>query len=173
MHTKEDAYVRLARKTLETYVNENRMIEPPQDTDKELLQDRAGVFVTLYKDGKLRGCIGTIMPTEDNIAKEIIQNAISAGAYDPRFEAVRKEELPHLVYSVDVLGQAELVSSTKELDPARYGIIVSYGHKRGLLLPHLEGVDTVKDQIKIAVQKAGLLPHEPYKIERFEVVRHK
>lgn len=172
MYTNEDAYVKLARQTLETYIKENRVIKPPADLEEELLQNKAGVFVTLKRDGKLRGCIGTIMPTENSIAEEIIQNAINAGVHDPRFDAVKKDELPMLVYSVDVLGQAEPVSSTSELDPRRYGVIVSYGYKRGLLLPHLEGVDTVKDQIKIAVQKAGLLPHEPYKIERFEVVRH-
>ncbi len=169
----EDSYVKLARQTLETYILENRIIEPSSDLEEELLRRKAGVFVTLKKNGQLRGCIGTIVPTEDNIAGEIIQNAISAGIYDPRFHAVTKEELAELVYSVDVLGQAEPVNSTDELDPYRYGVIVSYGRKKGLLLPNLEGVDNVEEQIEIAVRKAGILPHEPYKIERFEVVRHK
>lgn len=123
--------MKLARQTLETYILENRIIEPSSDLEEELLRRKAGVFVTLKKNGQLRGCIGTIVPTEDNIAGEIIQNAISAGIYDPRFHAVTKEELAELVYSVDVLGQAEPVNSTDELDPYRYGVIVSYGRKKG------------------------------------------
>ena len=55
----------------------------------------------------------------------------------------------------------------------RYGVIVSCGYKRGLLLPDLEGVDTVEDQISIAMQKGGITPDDNYKLQRFEVVRYK
>src|SRR5699024_11636722 len=104
----------------------------------------------------LRGCIGTIAPVRGSIAEEIIENAISAAAKDPRFHAVEPEELERLVYSVDVLGDAEKISSPEELDVKRYGVIVSRGYRRGLLLPDLEGVDTAEDQIEIARQKAGI-----------------
>ena len=131
------------------------------------------MFVSLKKDGRLRGCIGTISPAAENIAAEILTNAVSAGIGDPRFDPVEEDELPELVYSVDVLGEAEPISGMDELDPKRYGVIVNKGHRRGLLLPNLEGVDTVRQQVDIALQKAGIRREESYTLERFEVVRHK
>lgn len=168
----EDACVRLARLSLETYVKTGRHTALPDGLSEELLTTRAGTFVSLKKDGRLRGCIGTIAPTTGSVAEEILQNAVSAGAEDPRFPPVREEELPDLVYSVDVLGRPEDISSPAELDVARYGVIVSAGPRRGLLLPHLEGVDTVEQQIAIARQKAGISSHEAVTLQRFEVVRH-
>ncbi|MDN5301032.1 MAG: hypothetical protein PWQ60_546 [Thermoanaerobacteraceae bacterium] len=168
----EDAYVRLARQTLETYVKEGRMPEFPKDLPEEMLSERAGVFVSIKKHGELRGCIGTFLPTKKNIAEEIRQNAISAGCEDPRFEPVEPEELPELTYSVDVLTRPEPIDSPDKLDPKRYGVIVRKGFRSGLLLPDLEGVDTVEEQISIALRKAGISPDEDYKLERFEVVRH-
>ena len=73
---------------------------------------------------------------------------------------------------MDVLGELEPIDSPDELDVKRYGVIVSRGMKRGLLLPNLDGVDTVEDQIRIARQKGGIRESEPYRLERFEVVRH-
>ena len=131
------------------------------------------MFVSLKKDGRLRGCIGTISPTKSSIAKEIITNAVSAGTGDPRFDPVREEELDDLVYSVDVLGEPEDIKSKDELDVVKYGVIVSKGSRRGLLLPNLEGVDTVEKQIEIALQKAGIAADANYEMQRFEVVRHK
>ena len=97
----------------------------PQDVPTEMLKTRAGAFVSLKKDGTLRGCIGTIGPVRDSLAKEIIFNAISAGTQDPRFLEVKPTELPALEYSVDVLGPVESISSPKELDVKRYGVIVT------------------------------------------------
>jgi len=171
----EDDYVRLARLTLENYVIKHKKFKITEDLklEKELLEKRAGVFVSLKMDGKLRGCIGTISPTTSSIADEIIQNAISSGLEDPRFYPVSEDELSKLEYSVDVLGEAEKIESMDELDPKSYGVIVSLGNKRGLLLPNLEGVNTSLEQVNIALQKAGILPNEKYSLERFEVVRHK
>lgn len=168
----EDSYVKLARKSLEEYVLTGRKITVPNGILEELLLRRAGCFVSLKKDGKLRGCIGTIAPTKRSLAEEIIENAISAAVNDPRFDPVEPEELDSLVYSVDVLDKAEEISSPKELDVKRYGVIVTKGYKRGLLLPNLDGIDTVEEQIRIAKQKAGILESETVKLERFEVVRH-
>lgn len=169
----EDPFVRLARKTIETYVRTGEKISVPEGLPEEMYSRRAGVFVSLKEDGRLRGCIGTIAPVRGSIAEEIIENAISAAAKDPRFHAVEPEELEHLVYSVDVLGDAEKISSPEELDVKRYGVIVSRGYRRGLLLPDLEGVDTAEDQIEIARQKAGIPEDaEDITLERFEVVRH-
>lgn len=172
----EDSYVSLARQSLEHYVRTGRMM--PFDTVHEALPEemtgtRAGVFVSIHKDGALRGCIGTISPVCRNVAEEIIQNAVSAGIHDPRFPSVREEELALLVYSVDVLGETEPVSGPEELDVKRYGVIVTKGRRRGLLLPNLDGVDTVSAQIGIARQKAGIRPdEEEVQLERFEVIRH-
>ena len=169
----EDPFVRLARKTIETYVGTGEKIGVPENLPEEMYSCRAGVFVSLKEDGRLRGCIGTIAPVRGSIAEEIIENAISAAARDPRFHAVEPEELERLVYSVDVLGDTEKISSPEELDVKRYGVIVSRGYRRGLLLPNLEGVDTVEKQIEIARQKAGIPEDaEDITLERFEVVRH-
>ena len=169
----EDPYVSLARQTIETYVKTGEKIRVPQNLPEEMYSGRAGVFVSLKEDGRLRGCIGTIAPVRENIAREIIENAISAAVRDPRFHAVEPEELDRMVYSVDVLGDTEEIDSAEELDVKRYGVVVSRGRRRGLLLPNLEGVDTVEEQIRIAKQKAGIPDEaEDVRLERFEVVRH-
>lgn len=164
-------HVRLAQETLETYVREGEKIRIPDWMPEELLTKRAGVFVSLKKNGRLRGCIGTIHPTRNSIAEEIIENAVSAGTMDPRFDPVAPVELSRLTYSVDVLGEPEKVESMDELDVKNYGVIVTSGFKRGLLLPDLEGVDTPEEQVEIALQKAGIRAYEEYSMERFRVER--
>ena len=168
----EDAYVRLARRTIEEYVGNGHKPEVPEGLPKEMYSSRAGVFVSLKKDGRLRGCIGTIRAVRESIAEEIIQNAISASSEDTRFWPVEPEELDELTISVDVLGDTEKIGSAAELDVKRYGVVVTKGKKRGLLLPNLEGVDTVEEQIAIAKRKAGIGEEEEAELERFEVVRH-
>ena len=169
----EDPWVKLARRSLETYVKTSqRLTSLPEDLPTEMTTQQAGAFVSLHKNGQLRGCIGTIAPTCENLAWEIVQNAISACSRDPRFSPVRPNELDELEYSVDVLGAPEPVDSPAALDPKTYGVIVSCGGRRGLLLPDLDGVDSVEAQLSIALQKGGIRENEPYKIERFKVVRH-
>lgn len=169
----EDPYAGLARRSLEHYVRFGRRLPLPKDLPEEMTDRRAGAFVSIHKQGALRGCIGTISPVCENVAREILQNAVSAGTGDPRFPEVREEELDQLVYSVDVLGQATPVDSPDQLDVKRYGVIASKGGRRGILLPDLEGVDTVEEQIAIARRKAGIGEQETgVKLERFEVVRH-
>lgn len=163
----ESQYVKLARESLEHYIKTGEYIGIEKESDI-----RKGVFVTLKKDGMLRGCIGTTEPTKRSIEMEIIQNAVSAGTEDPRFARVKEEELEELTYSVDVLSKSEPVKNIEELDVEKYGIIVSKGVKRGLLLPNLEGVDTVKHQIQIALSKAGIRQGERYDMERFKVTRY-
>ena len=169
----EDPFVRLARASLEAYVREGRRIAPPRDLPDELLSTRAGCFVSLKVDGQLRGCIGTIDPVCSTLAEEICANAISAGTRDPRFSAVRASELADLVYDVDVLTKPE-PTTREDLDPARYGVIVSCRDgRRGLLLPDLDGVDSVSEQLRIAAQKGHIdLDFDDYRLQRFEVVRH-
>ncbi len=168
----KDPYVRLAKQALETYVKEGTLLPVSEDLDEELLHTRAGAFVSLHMNGELRGCIGTATPVRGNVAQEIIENAISAGAYDMRFDRVTREELPAIFYSVDVLGPLEHVKGPEELDEKRYGVIVSDGMSQGLLLPNLAGVDSVQEQLEIAQQKANIMPGTPVDIYRFEVVRH-
>ena len=186
----EDPYVKLARLSLETNIKTGSEItweeaketvlvgvaDDPEvyaETEKSLTETRAGAFVSLHIDGRLRGCIGTICATKDTLAEEIIENAISASTRDPRFYPVTEDELGDLEYSVDVLSDAEPVSDISELDVKKYGVIVTKGMKRGLLLPNLDGVDTVQEQLSIAKQKAGIDEHdENCEIEKFRVVRH-
>ena len=168
----EDPYVRLARETVEAYVTERRTPEIPEGLPEEMERERAGVFVSLHKDGALRGCIGTFLPTRENIAREIVSNAVSAATRDPRFDPVRPEELKWLEISVDVLSKPERISGTDQLDVKRYGVIVSSGGRRGLLLPDLDGVDTVEEQVDIARRKGGIPEGAPLTLERFEVKRH-
>ncbi|MBO7422687.1 MAG: AmmeMemoRadiSam system protein A, partial [Oscillospiraceae bacterium] len=173
MRRKEDAYVRLARASISSWVREKKRPVLPEDLPGEMLKDRAGVFVSLHKDGRLRGCIGTIQATRKNIAEEIVENGISAATKDPRFSPVRPDELDALEISVDILGEPERISSKEELDVKRYGVIVSKGFRRGLLLPNLDGIDSVDEQVAIALRKAGLSEREKvFELERFEVVRH-
>ena len=169
---KEDSWVQLARHSLEYYIKNKKKSTVPKDLPEELTNTRAGAFVTLYKNGQLRGCIGTIEPTKNTLAEEIIDNAISSGTRDSRFPVVKEDELKDLVYSVDVLLPAEKIYSKDLLDPKKYGVIVTSGGKRGLLLPNIAGVNDIEYQLKIARQKAGINEYEDYEIERFEVVRH-
>ena len=180
----EDEYVRLARLAVETYVRTKSALRIENGAalcasgsesvklSKELIAGRAGVFVSLKKDGMLRGCIGTIAPVRENIAQEIAHNALSAAFSDPRFSEVTEDELSSLVYSVDVLSPPEKISSKEALDVKRYGVIVTKGSRRGLLLPNLETVNTVDEQIEIACKKGGIDISENPELERFEVVRH-
>ena len=168
----ESLYVRLARETVERYISTGKRLPVPEYLPEEALTRRAGTFVSLKKFGRLRGCIGTISATEENIAKEIIQNAVSAAVRDPRFPPVTSSELKDLVYSVDILGETEEIDSSEELDVKKYGVIVSNGYRKGLLLPNLEGIDSVDDQISIAMQKAGIRKGERIRLQRFEVVRY-
>ena len=166
---KEDPYVKLARHTIETYLRTGKRPSVPEGLPEELYSRRAGAFVSLKEDGKLRGCIGTI---QNSLAEESIRKAVSACSEDPRFPPVEQWEAGRLTISVDVLGDTERISSPGELDVERYGVIVTKGGRRGLLLPNLEGVDTVEQQIAIAKQKAGIQEQEAVELERFEVVRH-
>lgn len=168
----ESAFVRLARQALETYVREGRKLEVPELLPEEM-KKQAGCFVSIKQAGRLRGCIGTISPVHPSIAEEIIQNAIAAGTEDERFFPIEEEELENLTYSVDILLPEERVTELSQLDPKRYGLIVTNGHSSGLLLPNLEGVGTVEEQIAITKEKAGIAQEDQnVTMYRFEVVRY-
>ena len=163
--------VRLARQAVEKYVREGTRLRPEKLTQE--MAQKAGVFVSIHKHHDLRGCIGTFEAAEGNIAEEIVTNAISSATRDPRFPPIALGELDDLEYSVDVLTTPERIRGVAQLDPRRYGVIVEAGWRRGLLLPDLEGVDTVERQTEICRLKAGIGPDEPVNLYRFEVVRHR
>ena len=173
LRSNEDNYVRLARETIDKYILKEEWNTVPEWATPEMTAHRAGVFVSIHEDGRLRGCIGTILPVYGSVAEEIIHNAVSASTRDPRFDPIRPDELDRLEINVDVLTSPEKIESKNELDVKRYGVIVSSGSKRGLLLPDLDGVDTVDEQVDIAMRKGGISPREKITLERFEVIRHR
>jgi hypothetical protein len=164
--------VALAKETVEKYVKEGKKTAPPKTLTPEM-KEKAGVFVSIHKLGDLRGCIGTFEPYEENVAREVIHNAVSAATQDPRFDAITPDELEDLDYSVDVLTSPEPVDDISKLDAKKYGVIVEAGWRRGLLLPDLEGVDSPEEQIAICRQKGGIGSKEPVQLYRFEVKRYK
>lgn len=170
MHS-QSAPVLLARESLAYYLEHGRLMDKPAELPEELCS-RAGVFVSFKKAGHLRGCIGTFSATQPTVAEEIIQNAVSAGTEDPRFHPIEPVELADLEVSVDVLETPEPIESIDELEPKTYGVIVRKGRRSGLLLPDLEGVDTVTEQVSIAMQKAGIRPEEEIELYRFTVTRY-
>ncbi|HPY37733.1 MAG TPA: AmmeMemoRadiSam system protein A, partial [Clostridia bacterium] len=171
-HALEGEYASLARLSLETYVRTGKKVKLPENLPEQMLNTKAGVFVTIKKEGRLRGCIGTISPVKDCVGAEILTNAISAGLDDTRFDPVTEDELNELSFSVDVLEAPEPISSEAELDPKTYGVIVSAGYRRGLLLPNISGIDTAQEQVAIAKRKAGIRDEDKAKLERFKVTRH-
>lgn len=169
----KDKYVSLARKTIDSIILGQPLPDPSdEDLPVEIKEKRAGAFVSIHKNGELRGCIGTIMATRKSLADEIIANAVSASTQDPRFPIVTEDELPFLEINVDVLSEPERVINTADLDAKKYGVIVSSGRKMGVLLPDLEGVDSVEMQLDIAKRKAGIEADEAVDIMRFSVERH-
>lgn len=162
--------VLIARATIEMFVRSGKI--PSAEDLPPFGTSVAGCFVSLHRQGELRGCIGTILPTKENIRAEIIRNAVSACSDDPRFDPVSPQELEDLEIHVDILDTPQPVSSVQELDPHKYGVIVTSGIKRGLLLPDLAGVDSVEEQLAIACRKASISPQEHYSMERFTVTRY-
>jgi AmmeMemoRadiSam system protein A len=164
--------VELAKKSIETYIRKGEIIEPPETLSPEM-KKKAGVFVCIKKDNQLRGCIGTFSPSQACVAIETIRNAISAATRDPRFHSVREDELEGLEYCIDILSPPERITDLKELNPKKYGIVLVCGNRKGLLLPDIEGVDTVEEQVRFTRLKACILPEEEPEIYRFEVKRYK
>lgn len=165
-----EGLVELARKSVEEFVRNRKVISPPEPLTPGMAE-KAGVFVCIKKEGQLRGCIGTFLPCCDNVALETIRNAVCAATQDPRFPSVSADELEDLSYSVDLLSPPEKVDDVTQLDPREFGVIVTTGQRKGLLLPDLEGVDSVEEQLRIARMKAGIGPHENVEIFRFRVRR--
>jgi len=184
--------VKLTKSTIEKYVEEKEVISPPPGFPKEFLKKKSGVFITIKKPGEyLRGCVGTYLPTQKNIAEEVIENAIAAATKDFRFGSIEKEELPDLSYEVSILRKPELIKDKGGLNPRKYGIIIKTSEtnapkgnnvsfngyspfKTGLLLPGIEGINTPDEQIAAASQKAGIdLNKEKITIYRFETQKFK
>ncbi|MBI5197797.1 MAG: AmmeMemoRadiSam system protein A [Nitrospirae bacterium] len=168
--------VQLAKAAVAEYLLSGTLLQPLMGKLPAELGEKGATFVSLKKGGRLRGCMGTFQPVTPTIAQEVVYNAVNAATRDPRFSPVTLRELEEIRFSVDVLTPPEPVDSTAFLNPRRYGVLVEQGLQRGLLLPDLEGVDTVEHQLEIAQQKAGIEPAhgvgDPIKIFRFEVRRY-
>ncbi len=171
-NSKMSPIVKLAKEAVETFVRDGNIIPPPAKLTAEM-RKQAGVFVSLHKFGQLRGCVGTFEAAQENVAREITTNAVSSATRDPRFPPVAASELKDLEYSVDVLTKPRPVKDKNRLSPKKHGVIVECDFRRGLLLPDLEGVDTVDRQIDICRQKAGIMPGETIKLYCFRVKRYK
>lgn len=184
------ALANLAKKSVETFIKSGEIISPPQGFPEEFLSKKAGAFVTIERENRLRGCIGTYLPTKNNVAEEVIYNAVAAAREDYRFSPIQEEEVPYLSYSVYILNKPELIKNIYELDPKEYGIIVrsipivesrdevtfdgTIPYKCGLLLPDLEGIDTTEKQVSTACQKAMIDPKkEKFLIYRFTAEKYK
>lgn len=169
----KDPLVALARKAIEAYVCDRTVIRA--ETSGGDGPRRAGAFVSLHlSDGSLRGCMGTTEPQMGSVEEEVVANAITAATCDPRFYAVSPQELGDLDISVDVLGPAEEVNGLEDMDPKRFGMVVStLDGRKALLLPDLEGVDTADQQLRITCRKGSIDPdRDKYRLYRFEVERH-
>jgi AmmeMemoRadiSam system protein A len=168
----------LARRAVETYVREGRVLHAANvqtgeaSTDATLNQPAACFVSIKTQEGELRGCIGTVEPTRESLAEELVANAVSAATRDPRFPPVTFDELVLLRYSVDILSDPE-PARLEDLDTKIYGVIVEdeAGVRRGLLLPDIEGVESADYQVQIATRKAGIATGEPVRLYRFRVHR--
>lgn len=171
-----DNYVILANNTIKEYINSGKVINPPSGLPKEMLEKKAGVFVSLHKksDHSLRGCIGSFLPTKNNVAEEIISNAVSAAFKDPRFLPLTEKELNDLEINVDILSEPGPIADIKQLNPKKYGLLVkNQNNLSGLLLPDI-GIETVEEQIAVCCQKGGIdTKNDKLKFYRFTVERHK
>lgn len=166
----------LARRAVKEYIIKGKELKIEENELPDILKKKAGVFVTLKKNGNLRGCMGTFKAVQKNAAYEIISNAVTAAENDPRFPVLKKEELENIEISVDILAKAEKINDKSQLNPREYGILVEGGahsHQSGLLLPNLAGIDTVDKQLRTAKKKAGLAANEKVDIYRFKVSRFK
>lgn len=170
-----NVYVKLAKETVETYVKTGKIPPLPKNISKKLLTEKAGVFVSIYNGEELRGCIGTFLPTEPNVAEEIIGNAIAAAIRDYRFGPITAKELPKLTYSIYILEEPRQIKSFGELNPKEYGILIkSETGKSGLLLPDLPGIKTVEEQLAAVCHKCGVrLSEEKVIVCKFKAKKHK
>lgn len=166
-------YVEIAKKTVEEFIKTGKTPPIPENIPEDMKR-KAGVFVSIKKRGQLRGCIGTFMPSKENIYAEIVRNAVAAATEDPRFPPIHPNELSELEFSVDILSPPEPVKNLDELNHKKYGVIVIKGWQKGLLLPDIEGVTTVDEQLRICKLKAGIDPFDPdVEIYKFKVERYK
>lgn len=172
METDPNGYIALAKESVSYYLRHQTSLPCPADLEAPL-KARAAAFVSIKKNGRLRGCIGTLEPQQENLAREIIENAVKAATKDPRFDPVSVDELDDLDFSVDVLTPLEKVEDASQLDPKRYGLVIKSGGRQGVLLPDLEGVATVQDQIRLCRAKAGIGETDPQEFYRFQVRRYR
>ncbi len=165
-------YISLATNSIRHYLVSGFPLLCPEPLGDEFKQ-RKGVFVSLKRNGQLRGCIGSLRPQHENLADEIIHNALKAATQDPRFDSISLQELPEIAVSIDVLSPLEKIDDPALLDCREYGLSVHHQDKQGVLLPNLDGIDTVQDQLRVCLKKAGIDAAAPYEMHRFQVQRYR
>lgn len=164
-------FIALAHKAVKTYLENGQIISAPVPLPPEM-SISAAVFVSIYTDGQLRGCRGTIIPTEPNLAEAIIQIAIASATDDPRFLPITLPEVPGIKIKIDVLSPLEPVKDINNLDEKVYGVMIQGGRRRAVLLPNIAAVDSVSRQLELVRKKAGLSPNEPANLYQFTVTRY-
>lgn len=174
MDLKMDAYQQLAKDAILGFIkNPQEIFKYPNYLPIVMKQKKSGVFVSLHKKNNLRGCIGTLEATQPNIALEIVVNAISAGLNDPRFEPVTENELPEIDFTIDIINPLEEIHSITDLNPNIYGIYIEKKQNKAMLLPKLEGIDTINKQIDLVLKKAQIKEGiYGCKLFRFTTERH-
>ena len=167
-------YVKLAIQAVRHFLLKGEILPCPDSLPNEMNR-QLGTFVSIKKkiNGELRGCIGTVSPNQDNLAKEIIQNAVNAATRDPRFIPIVINELDQFLFSVDVLTPLEFIDKPEQLNPKQYGLSIKYGKHQGILLPNLEGIDSVQRQIYLCLKKGNIKKNVDYQMYRFEVERYR
>jgi MEMO1 family protein len=158
----------VARRSVESALRDSSELPPPPNGG--YLAQKHGVFVTVRRrDGKLRGCVGTIVPVCANLVAETWRSARLAAFQDGRFMPVAADDLGDLQFQVSILHSLEIIASTAELNPQHYGVIVSTSDgRRGLLLPGIKKIKTGDQQLVLARRKGWIEPDEPVTIQRFQ-----
>lgn len=159
----KDFFINLAKDSLHHYLSNENYISFDSEEVQELLGSETclfnnqGCFVTLQKEGQLRGCIGTII-SDEPLHKNIIMNAVSAGVKDPRFPEVSLAEYSGLKFEISVMGAVEPISDVEDIEVGTHGLIIKQGYRQGLLLPQVateHGWSTIQF-LEYTCQKASL-----------------
>jgi len=165
-------FITLAYQAIKIYLETGQVISAPDPLPENIAEPGAG-FVSLHSaDNKLRGCRGTILPTEPNLAEAIIRTAISSAIDDPRFPPMTFAEVPGLIIKIDILSPLEPVLDVNSLDEKVYGVLIQSGQRRAVLLPNIAAVESVPHQLELVRRKANLSPDEPAELFHFTVTRY-
>jgi hypothetical protein len=165
-------WVNLAYQAIQTYLETGQLLPIPAGLPEHMLEPGA-VFVSLHTgSGDLRGCRGTLTPTEPTLVEAVIKTAVASAVDDPRFPPITLGEMEGLDIHVDILSPLEPVTDVQLLDEKKYGVVIQARQGRAVLLPDIPVVRNVAHQLQLVRQKAGLAPDEPADLYYFTVTRY-